>query len=340
MRAKGMNILLTPWRIECVKPSYWQLRQVTFCLGIALLVLSFSVFSSPCFGLTVDRVLAVVNGEVLTLSDYGRYVARADQTVDREKVTDYYLKTLIEERLILQEAKRKGYDATEDEVSQSLAGFLQQSGIPEKEFQSRIAAENMSLSDYRALLKENIVSLKCIEKEVNTKVIVSSSDLVRYYENNRARFLESPEKVLVMAIVMKLSGTPSLTEITDMKIRSLKVYSEIRNGESFEKQVYKYADESVKKLGGVLGEFQKGAMLPALDSKIFSMKEGEVSEPVWTKDGVYILKVAKRTEAVYTSLDKVKDDLYAKVYEEKREEAFNVWMKKLWERASIKILQQ
>lgn len=297
-------------------------------------------FSNTCFGLTVDRVLAVVNGEVITLTDYGRFMARTDQAADKETVSEQYLKTLIEERLILQEAKRKGYDATEEEVSQSIVSFLEQAGIQQKEFEKKIALENMSMHDYRALLKENIISLKCIEKEVNAKVIVSSSDLLRYYEKHRARFMEGPEKVLVMAIVMKLSSNPSLTEITDLKIRSLKVYSEITDGESFERQVYKYADESVKNLGGILGEFEKGALIPVLDEKIFSMKTGEVSEPIWTKDGVYILKIAKRTAAVYTPLDRVKTELQAKAYEEKREEAFNLWMKKLWERSSIKILQQ
>lgn len=303
-------------------------------------VFALFLFSSPCFGLTVDRVLAVVNGEVITLSDYSRFVARADQAAEKEKVSEYYLKTLVEERLILQEAKRKGYDATEEEISKSIVSFLEQAGIQEKEFEKKIAAENLSLSDYRTLLRENIMSLKCIEKEVNAKIIVNSSDLSRYYEKHRNLFMESPAKVLVMAIVMKLSNTPSLTEITDLKIRSLKVYSEIKNGESFERQVHKYADESVKSLGGILGEFEKGALISVLDEKIFSMKEGEVSEPIWTKDGVYILKIAKRTEVLYTPLDQVKDKLYVKTYEEKREEAFNVWMKKLWERSSIKILQQ
>lgn len=310
------------------------------CTAVSIPVLVLFFFSSVCFGLTVDRVLAVVNGEVVTLSDYGRFVARTDQAADRERVGEQYLRTLIEEKLILQEAKRKGYDATEEEVSQSIAGFLEQAGMQEKDFEKKIALENLSMSDYRTLLRENIISLKCIEKEVNAKVIVSSSDLSRYYEKQRARFMESPEKVLVMAIVMKLSATPSLTEITDLKIRSLKVYSEIRNGESFERQVHKYADESVKSLGGKLGEFERGAMISVLDEKIFSMKEGEVSEPIWTKDGVYILKIAKRTQAVYAAFEKVKDELYAKAYEEKREETFNAWMKKIWERSSVKILQQ
>lgn len=299
-------------------------------------------FSSPCFSLTVDvdKVLAVVNDEVVTMSDYGRFIAKAYQTAEREKVSEQYLKTLIEEKLILQEAKRRGYDATEEEISINIASFLEQTGMLEKEFEGLIAAENMSKSDYRALLKENLISLKCIEKEVNAKVIVSEVELTGYYETNKTRFIESQEKFLVMAIVIKLSNTPTVTEITDLKIRSLRIYSELKNGESFEKQVHKYADEHVKSLGGILGEFEKGTLIPVLDEKIFSMKEGDISEPLWTRDAVYILKIARKTGMVYTPLDKVRDEVYASVYEEKREDAFSGWMKALWERSSISILQQ
>lgn len=295
-------------------------------------------FITPCFGVTVDRVLAVVDDRVITLSDYNRFIARIDQKAEEDKVDERYLKTLIEESLILQDAKRKGYDATEDEITQSIVSILKQTGMNEEEFEKRIAAENLSLAEYRSLVGENITSMKYIEKEVNSKVIVSNSDLSRYYEKRRGLFLESPEKALVMAIFMRLSSAPSLSEITDLKIRALRVYSEIMNGESFERQVQKHADESVKSLGGILGEFEKGALIPILDSTIFFMKEGEVSEPVWTKEGVYIIKIAKRTGEVYTSLERVKDKLYAEVFDEKREEAFNLWMKALWERSSIKIL--
>lgn len=308
------------------------------CFRLLFPVIALVLISSPCWGLTVDKALAVVNGEVVTLTDYVRFVGRTYPADEKENVNEQYLRALIEERLIIQEAKRKGYDATEGEITQALRSFLDLSGIEEKELEGKIASGNMSIADYRTLFRENIISLKCIENEVNTKVIVES-DLSSYYVKYHSRFMESPEKVVVMAIVMKSGSASSLTEITDLKIRALKIYSEIINGEPFEKQVYRYADESVKSLGGKLGEFRRGTLIPVLDEKIFSLKEGEVSEPVWTKDGIYILKIVKKTEAVYTPQDKVKDKLFAVAFEEKREEAFNIWMKKLWDESSI-IIQQ
>jgi parvulin-like peptidyl-prolyl isomerase len=80
-------------------------------------------------------------------------------------------------------------------------------------------------------------------------------------------------------------------------------------------------------------------LIPALDEKIFSLRDGEVSDPVWTKEGVYILKMLKRTLPVYSPVERSKDQITGLLYEQKREEKYNEWMKKLWERSSVKIVQ-
>lgn len=311
-----------------------------YVLSAAISVLILLPAVEICSAASVDRVIAIVNGDVITMSDYGRFVSRSDPAADREKIGEQFLKSLLEERLILQEAMRKGYDATDEDVNQSMTGILSLIGITEKELEARLMSDGINLIDYRRLLKDNIISLKCIEKEVNAKVIVSDSELMSMYEKQKALFMESPASAVVMAIVMKLGSNPSVTEITDLKIKSLKIYSEIKNGELFERQVHRYADDSIKKLDGILGEFVKGALIPVLDEKIFSMKEGDVSEPVWTKDGVYILKIVKRTEVMYTPFEAVREKVYSKVYEEKREELLSIWMKQLWEKSSIEIPQQ
>jgi parvulin-like peptidyl-prolyl isomerase len=306
-----------------------------FCISLLL-----ALANGTSFGITVDRVLATVNNEVVTLSDYKSFVAKADQAADREIISEYYLKKLIEEKLILQEAKKAGIEATEEEIVQSLEDFRKQSGLSLQELEKRLNDEGMTMAEYRTLLRENLIALKIVDKEVNARVIVNPADINRYYENNLNLFLEKPEKVLVKAIYVKLSNNATLTEITDLKIKSLRISAELRKGEPFEKLAMQHTDDSLRRRDAVLGEFERGTMIPVLEEKIFSLKEGEISEPVWTKDGFYILKVVRRTEAVYTPLEKVRDRIQAKAYEQKREEKFNEWMKRLWETSSVSILQQ
>ncbi len=299
------------------------------CILFTILLLFLACGMS--FGVTVDRVLATVNNEVITLSDYRKFLLRLDPAADRSTVTETYLRRLIEEHLILQEARTAGIDVTADEVEQSIAYFKKQSGLSQAELEKSLAEEGMTMSEYRSELKNHLISLKIIDKEVSAKVLVSTSDINRYYEQSKQLFLESPERAQVKALHLKLSDNPTLTEITDLKVKSLKISAEIRNGEPFEKVAVQHVD---------FGEIQRGTLIPALEDKIFSMKEGEVSGPVWTKEGVYILKLVKRNMPSYIPQAKVRDQIYAKVYEQQKEQKFNEWMKRLWEKSSVTIRQQ
>jgi len=287
------------------------------------------LMTTAAFGLTVDRVLATLNNEVVTLSDYKKYLAKIAETGDRENVREVYLKRLIEERLILQEAKRAGIDATESEVSEGAEDFMKQAGIARQDMEKRLADEGISMAEYRQLLRENIISLKVIDKEVNAKVIVTAADIQQFYENNMKLFQESPERVLIKAIYLKLDNNASVTEITDLKIKSLKLYDEIKKGALFDMLAMKHKE--------IQGEFERGVMIPVLDNRIFSLKEGEVSEPVWTKEGVYILKAVKIINPSYKPIDAVSEQIREEIYKWKREEKFNEWMKLLWEKSSINI---
>ena len=298
-----------------------------------------SLIKGNSSGLTVDRVLATVNSDAVTLSEYTKFVAKIHGAAVHETVNEHYLNRLIEERLILLEAAKAGIDATEDEISRSIDDIMKERGILPQDMEKKLAEEGMSLADYRQRIKNDIIALKIIDKEVDAKLVLGAGDVQHFYENNRELFQESSEKVLARAIYLRLNDNASLTEITDIKIKSLRIYADIRKGISFDKLAMQYTDESLKKRDAVLGEFERGMLIPVLDEKLFSLKEGEVSEPVWTKDGAYILKVVKLTAASYTPLEAVKEQIREKVYEQKREEKYNEWMKRLWDRASVTIRQ-
>jgi peptidyl-prolyl cis-trans isomerase SurA len=290
-------------------------------------------------GLTVDRVLATVNNNPVTLSDYRKFVAKIQGTADPETVNEDYLNRLIEEKLILLEAGKAGIDATEDEVSWSVGDIMKQRGLLPQDMEKKLADEGMTLADYRQRVKNNIIALKIIDKEVNARLVLGPGDVQQFYKNNLELFQESPETVLVKAIYLKLNDSASVTEITDLKIKSLRIYADIKKGVSFDKLAMQYTDETLKNRDAILGEFERGMLIPALDEKIFSLKEGEVSEPVWTKEGAYILKAFKITGPRYTPLETVKEQIRERVYEQKREEMYNEWIKRLWDNASVTIRQ-
>jgi parvulin-like peptidyl-prolyl isomerase len=67
------------------------------------------------------------------------------------------------------------------------------------------------------------------------------------------------------------------------------------------------------------------------------MKNGEISEPIWVSEGVYILQLINKTNESFKSIEDVKEEIRSYLYDQEKEKLFNTWMKELWERASVKI---
>ena len=296
------------------------LRQSLIILFLILIPLSFCLYAA-----TVDRILATINDEFITLSDYRLFLKREGYK-GAEGVEEGNLKKLIEERLILREAKDKGIISTDEEVEELLDEISKERGISRDQIISLFNGEER---DYKNLLKDKIMSLKLIEEEVDSKVVINESETERFYNERREHFRKAPERVEIEILFMPYPSDASVTEITDLKLKSLKVLKMLKEGDDFEWIARRYGEFKGP------GSFERGALLNPLNNTVFSLNEGDISNPIWTDDGVYIVKVIKRFEATYQPLEDVKDQIYRILYDNKRAELLNNWLKGLWEKASI-----
>jgi peptidyl-prolyl cis-trans isomerase SurA len=313
-------------------PIYMQRLKIIFITMLCLMTIA-----TTTEAIMVDRVLATVNNEVVTLSDYKRFVLRAGSSEASEAVDEKQLKKVIDEKLIFLEAKKSGINATESEISQIFREFQKNNKLSDEEIKKRLAEQGMTITDYMILIKQSLISLKFIDREINRKVMVTDDEIDDYYNKNMKLFIEKPERMQVKAIFMKCNAHPTLTEITDLKLKSLKILSEIKKGEPFDKMIGLYADEPLKSREGLLGEFEKGTLITELNMTISSLKEGEVSDPVWTKEGVYVLKMIKKINVSYIPLSQTREHIYKTLYQQKRENKYNEWLKALWEKSSVTI---
>ena len=282
-------------------------------------------------------VLAEVNGEMLTMKDYNLFMSRLDPSFDIHKVDKQMLGKVIDQKIIIQEAKKRGFYATDAEVDQYISDSLNKGHFSEEEFKKILAEREVSLAEYKKWLKENIiVAMKYFFQEIEPRATVSDQDIVNYYSENRNLFLQEPEKMRVRCLFIGIGENRSVTEITDAKIKALKVYSSIRNGKSFESFSNLYC-ESPERHDGVLGEFKKGELLPPLDSRISHMNAGDIDGPVWIKEGAYILQLQKKIAARYTALKDEKDNIRQTLFTERREKIFHDLLESLWEKSSVKL---
>jgi parvulin-like peptidyl-prolyl isomerase len=300
----------------------------------------FSVIGSlaaarPAHGLTVDRVLATVGNETITFADYQQFIKGLGNTEHSDAIDETLFKKLIEEKIILNEAKRKGIDATDSEIDQEIEEFKEQSGLSQKDFETLLKEEDMNILSFRNLMKDKIMILKLISEDVDSKVVVMDKEVEDFYTANKKSFINSPETVEIEAIFLRLKDGASVNEITDLKRKSLKIAEQLKDGESFKRLVSKYSDEPLRSQNGLLGTFEKGALLPSLDEKAFLMEKDEVSDPIWVSDGVYILHLINKSDKRFKPIKEVKDEIRDHLYKEKREKMFNDWIKALWDKASV-----
>ena len=298
-----------------------------------------SIFSADLSeAITMDKVIAKIDNEVITLSDYKQFVSQTENAYDQENVDEKLLREMIDERLILREAALKGIDVTEAETEQLISDFIDQNGINMYELKKNLEQEGMSYTEYKKLIKANLLSLKVIDMEVNSKIIISDREISEHYNRNKKLFLASNERVHINSILFRLGENPSMTEITDLKIKSMKTWSLIKKGEPFERIALQYSKGGQGNVDVISGEFEKGELVAALEKEVVMIKEGDVTKPVWTKEGVYIIKLIKKIKESYSPFDKVRNQIYSALHDQKREEKFNEWMKSLWGKSSVKII--
>lgn len=296
------------------------------------------IAAGTSYGLTVDRVIATVNNEAITFSDYQRFVKGMNVKEDSDKVDEELLKGLIEVKVILQEAIRKGIEVSDVEINGVIEEFKKQNNLlSEEDLEKLLAKEGISIPDFRMLIKEKVMGLKLINMEVDPKIVITDKEVEDFYNAHKKDYLNSPEKVESKAIFLRLRKNASATEITDLKRAALKITALLKSGDSFERLVEEYADEPLRSQKGRLGEFIRGTLIPPLENKAFSMKNGEISEPIWVKEGVYILQLINKTGKSFGPLEEVKEEIYKNFYNQKREKLFIEWKGALWEKASITI---
>jgi peptidyl-prolyl cis-trans isomerase SurA len=307
---------------------------------LLLLILATSLlFPEGVYGRIVDRVLATVGGEAITFADYQKFVGIEGDTESNGRVEQDMLKKMIEEKIILQEAKRKGVEASDADVDRAIEQVRQEYSLSFDDLQKTLQEEGATLAAYRTITREGIVTSRLIDAEVDAKVVVGDQEIEEYYRANQKEFVSSPETVDVKAIFLRLREDASVTEITDLKLKSLRIASLLQEGENFDGLLYEYSDEPLKSNEGILGHFAKGALVPPLDSAAFTLREGETSSPVWVSEGAYILQLVRRNSEQYKKLVEVKDEIRHRLHEQKREKIFNDWLRTLWEKSFVTINQ-
>ena len=296
---------------------------------------------------TVDRIVAVVNGDIIVLSEL-RQISRnyLDRMSDQFKVAGgdeqlreaerRILDQLIDEKLVNQEADRLAITFSEREVDMGVKDMQNRNGLNDAQFAAALAEEGLTMPKYREQLKSQMKKVRVIDQEIKSRIQVSKEEVDAYYEKHADDFNAEPE-VRIQQIRLIIPPESSAGEVSRIQAQAESILAKIKGGEDFTSLVGLYSQDPTAQAGGDMGTFKRGELLPAIDEYAFSMKPGEVSPVIRTEGGFHIVKVLARREPAALSEEERRAEVKDVIFSEKAEEDFKVWIAKLRKKAYIEV---
>jgi hypothetical protein len=175
-----------------------------------LLPLIFFLSVKASYGLTVDRVLAVVDGEIITLTEYRHFVKGSGEVENKDVVDEKILRKLVEEKIIVQEAVRRGLEAGDAEAEWMIEEFKSQNGLSQEDLENFLREEGMNIRTYQKIVRDKVLLSKLISSDVDAKIIIRDNEIAEFYDANKREFPGKPEEAEIKAIFLRY-GRRSVT---------------------------------------------------------------------------------------------------------------------------------
>ncbi len=285
---------------------------------IRLIILLLFISSVSCSYASEDRIIAVVNDEVITSGEI--------QASGSKVFPSTSLSFLIEKKLQLQTARKKGISASDTDIEEALNDIKKMNSFKsDEDMKDALLKEGISLEDYIREIREQIIILKVVNREVKSKISVSDKEIENYYQAHKSDF-RLPESIKIGYVHVPVRNPDSEDEFQKALRKINNVREDLNNNLSISDLRKRYSDSRDINFVSDLGFVKRGDLMPELENPAFSLREGETSDVIKTSMGLYVIKKIEIKKMEYKPLDEVKDIIRDLVFQEKSEGAYREWI--------------
>jgi len=301
-------------------------------------------------GKTVEEIIARVNNEIITRSDYQRARASAEDDakqecagkctpeqlqVDIEERQKNVLRDLIDQSLLVQRGKDMGV-SVEPEVIKRLDQIRIQNNLSSMEdLEKAVSSQGANWEDFKNNIRSGILTQRVISSEVGSHITIAKEEVKKYYDEHQKDFIR-PEQVALREIEVSTEGKKE-SELPDLKKKADTALQRVKDGEDFGEIAKRLSDGSTAKQGGFLGVYKRGELSKQLEDVVFNMKKNELTDVMDTKQGYLILQVMEHYDEGMQPLNKVENEITDKLYSARMEPALRDYLKTLREQSYVVI---
>jgi peptidyl-prolyl cis-trans isomerase SurA len=300
-------------------------------------------------GTVVEEVIARVNNQIITLSDYRKAeatlrddVSRSCQSCSADRVSALFkdrekdvLRDLIDQQLLVERAKDMSITVDTD-VIKRLDDIRKQNNLDSMEaLEKAVESSGIPWEDYKNQLKNTLLTQEVIRQQVGSRVDIPQEEVKKYYDEHKDQF-NRPEQVDLGEVFLSTEGkTPE--EVSAVRTKADDLHNRLVKGDDFSEIAKRYSEGSTAKDGGDLGRFERGQLAPQLEEAVFKMDRNQITDVIQTKTGFEILKVLGHFDAGLQPIDKVEGEISNKIYQEKMEPALRGYLAELREESYVMV---
>lgn len=338
-----------------VKMSFFLIREFQYhiqggckmknvlCKTGLVLALSFLFFmpSKPAAAEVVDRVIIVVNDEVITQRDFDRVflpekeriesIFEGDELEERLKAAEEGIKEhLINTKLAISLAKREKVQIDEQELSDRIEA-IRSYYETEQDFLMALRSRGTTLAEFEKELREQMLAQKLVQQEVSSNIDVTPGEIREVFEAN-AEYFVSPDQARVRTIMLRKSPEG----VSEAKLNELRnMAGTAMRPEDFSSLAESISEGPYASQGGDMGHIVPGQMVDEIDRVIFSIEKGNVSDVIETEIGFHVFYVEDLEESRPLEFAEVSDFLREQIFMGKFQEELFRYIKENREKAHI-----
>ena len=234
---------------------------------------------------------------------------------------------MVDQALMAQESQNREYVIDDEEVNLRMKKWISQNG-GKKAFSKGKHPVIKTEDDLRKEITSQIQFNRVLEEE-STSEKISESEAKKYYDARPDLF--ETQVLLTASHILKMAKTEE--EFARAEEQIIKIRKKIEDGDPFIDMIKKESDDSQN--DGHLGTFGKGRMVPPFEKAAFSLKVGEVSEPVKSQFGWHLIELHDRKEPEVTPFEEVKEKIVEYLGERRKDRVFDQFLDKLKKQADI-----
>jgi peptidyl-prolyl cis-trans isomerase SurA len=300
--------------------------------------------ASPYGGVVAEGIIARVNDQIITRSDYERAMADMDQVGRQHQETMQeisaahkdLLRDLIDQQLWLSKGKELSITG-ETELIKKLDEIRKQYNLETIDDLEKAAREQgVSFEDFKANIRNQIITQAVMRQEVGEHIQMTPGEVERYYEAHKQDYAQ-PESERLGEILISTGGGDDPAKVAAAKAKADDIEARLHAGGDFSQLAKSFSDGPTASEGGDLGQYKRGQLGKLLEDQTFNLNSGQYTDPILTRQGYIILKVVQHIPGGPRPFKDVTQDVEEAYYMSRMEPAIRDYLSKMRDEAFILI---